>query len=77
MELHIARRRQFENTLREIIREGVASGEFNDVDPASTGRLVLSGINWMHRWYDPEKVLSAEEIVDQYADILLGGIAKK
>lgn len=77
MDLRIARRRQFENMLRDIIREGVASGEFNDLDPVSTGRLVLSGINWMHRWYDPEKALSAEEIVDQYADILLMGIARK
>ena len=55
----------------------MASGEFNDIDPASAGRLILSGINWMHRWYDPDKELSAEEIADQYADILLSGIAKK
>ena len=75
-DLRIARRRQFESSLRDIIREGVASGEFNDVDPASAGRLVLSGINWMHRWYDPDKELSAEQIVDEYADILLAGIAK-
>ncbi|MCO6188487.1 TetR/AcrR family transcriptional regulator [Rhizobium sp. L1K21] len=76
-DLRIAYRRQFENMLREIIRDGVASGEFNEVDPAGAGRLVLSGINWMHRWYDPEKAMSAEEIVDQYADILLCGIARK
>lgn len=76
MELRVARRRQFEASLRDIIREGIETGEFNDVDPAMTGRLILSGINWMHRWYDPAKELTAEEIVDQYADILLRGIAK-
>jgi AcrR family transcriptional regulator len=76
MERRLARRREFESMLRDIIREGVESGEFNPVDPAMTGRLVLSGINWMHRWHDPDKPLTPEEIVDQYADILLGGVKK-
>lgn len=74
MEHRLARRREFESMLREIIKEGVQSGEFNSVDPAMTGRLVLSGINWMHRWHDPDKSLTPEDIVDQYADIILGGV---
>lgn len=77
LETRIARRRQFERRLRDLIREGVESGEFNAVDPAMAGRLILSGINWMHRWYDPDRGLTAEEIVDQYADILLGGLQKR
>ncbi|PHP65256.1 TetR family transcriptional regulator [Zhengella mangrovi] len=77
LETRVARRRQFEQRLRDLISEGVASGEFNAVDPAMAGRLILSGINWMHRWYDPAKGLTAEQIVDQYADILLGGLKKR
>lgn len=77
MERRLERRRQFELMLRGIIREGVESGEFNPVDPAMTGRLVLSGINWMHRWHDPSKELTPEEIVSEYADILLGGVVAK
>ncbi|MEC9104985.1 MAG: TetR/AcrR family transcriptional regulator [Pseudomonadota bacterium] len=77
MEQRLARRRAFEMMLRDIVRAGVESGEFGDVDPAMTGRLVLSGINWMHRWHDPEKTLTPEEIVNQYADILLGGLMAK
>lgn len=74
MELRIARRRQFEQQLRDLISEGIAAGEFSDVDPATTGRLILSGINWMHRWLDPEKEYTAQEVANQYADILLNGI---
>ena len=77
MERRLARRREFEQMLRDIIREGVASGEFNPVDPAMTGRLVLSGINWMHRWHDPDKALTPEQIVTEYASILLGGVVAK
>ena len=77
LETRVSRRRQFEQNLRDIIREGVESGEFQPVDPAMAGRLVLSGINWMHRWFDPEKGLSAEAIVEQYADIILGGLNRR
>lgn len=77
LETRVARRRQFEQRLRDLIAEGVASGEFNAVDPAMAGRLILSGINWMQRWYNPAKGQSASEIVNQYADILLGGLQKR
>ena len=77
MERRLARRREFETMLRDILRDGIASGEFNAVDPAMTGRLILSGINWMHRWHDPSKDYTPEQVVDQYADILLQGVAAK
>lgn len=77
MELRIKRRRQFEQKLRNLVQEGIDSGEMTPVDPAMAGRLILSGINWMHRWYDPAKGLPAEEIVNQYADMILQGIVKR
>ncbi|MEW5422277.1 TetR/AcrR family transcriptional regulator [Amorphus sp. 3PC139-8] len=77
MEQRLARRRQFELTLRALIRDGIEAGEFRDVDPANAGRLILSGINWMTRWFDPAKTYTAEEIVDQYADIILSGIVRR
>lgn len=77
LEARIARRRAFEQSLRGIIQEGIDAGEFGATDPAMAGRLILSGINWMNRWFDPEKGLTAEEIVDQYADIVLNGMIKR
>ncbi|OWU84517.1 transcriptional regulator [Oceanicola sp. 22II-s10i] len=71
------RRAQFEHKLRDLIREGVESGEFNDLDPAITGRLILSSINWMHRWFNPERELTAAQIVEEYYGILLKGLAKR
>ncbi|MCC6000795.1 MAG: TetR family transcriptional regulator [Pararhodobacter sp.] len=72
----MARRDQFEKRLRQLIREGIEAGEFREVDPADAGRLVLSAINWMHRWFDPEKELSAEEIAARYADLILHGMKR-
>ena len=77
MEIRIARRRQFETRLRDLIREGVENGEFEPVDPAITGRLILSGINWMHRWWSPDGERSAQQIADDYADIILKGMIRR
>ncbi|WP_010142338.1 TetR/AcrR family transcriptional regulator [Oceanicola sp. S124] len=77
MEIRVARRRQFEERLRDLIREGVDSGEFEEVDPAITGRLILSGINWMHRWWSPDGDKTAQQIADAYADIVLNGVIRR
>lgn len=77
LELRIKNRKELEGRLRDLIREGVESGEFNDVDPAMTGRLILSGINWMHRWYNPEGELRAADIVSTYFDTIYNGLAKR
>ena len=70
-------RDRYENMLRAIIREGMESGEFREGDVALTGRAVLSCLNWMYRWYSPTGTLRPRDIVDAYADILIGGIAAK
>ncbi len=68
-------RDRYEKLLRACIIQGMASGEFKDVDPAITGRLVLSMINGLSRWFRPEGPLSIDQVIDQYLDTLLGGIA--
>jgi AcrR family transcriptional regulator len=70
-------RDRYENMLRAIIRDGMESGEFREGDVALTGRAVLSCLNWMYRWYSPDGTLTPRDIVDAYAEILIGGIAAK
>ncbi len=68
-------RDSYEKLLRACIAQGVQAGEFKDVDPALTGRVVLSMINGLSRWFRPEGRLKIEQVIDQYLDIILGGIA--
>ncbi|WP_109467202.1 TetR/AcrR family transcriptional regulator [Albibacillus kandeliae] len=77
LEARLKRRKELEHHLRDLIREGVESGEFNDLDPAMTGRLILSSVNWMHRWYNPEKAMTPPQIVDAYFGIILNGLARR
>lgn len=72
----IALRDRYEKLLRACIAQGVDSGEFKAVDPAIAGRAVLSVVNGLSRWFRPGGKLSIEQVIDQYLDILLGGLAE-
>ena len=70
------RRDGFEKLLRSILEEGVAKGEFEINDLRLSGRLILSSLNWMHRWYNPSGSRRAGEIAEEYFRMITGGIAK-
>lgn len=68
-------RDRYEKLLRSCIAQGVATGEFKNVDPAIAGRVVLSVINGLSRWFRPGGRLTITQVIDQYLDIILCGIA--
>ncbi len=68
-------RDRYEKLLRACIAQGVESGEFKEVDPAIAGRLLLSVINGLARWFRPGGRLTVAQVIDQYLDIILGGLA--
>lgn len=67
-------RDNYENLLRSIIRGGIKSGEFRNLDVAITSRAVLSLLNWMVRWYNIGGPVRAHEIALQYSDLILNGL---
>ena len=67
-------RDRYEQLLRSCISLGVQTGEFKDVDPAITGRVVLSMINGLSRWFRPQGPLTIAQVIEQYTGILLAGI---
>lgn len=68
-------RDNYEHQLRDILQAGIDAGEIEpDTDVAMAGRLVLSSLNWMHRWYNPEKELLPQQIAEQYFQMIFNGI---
>lgn len=67
-------RENYEHMLRGIIAEGIRLGEFRDVDPAATGRAVLSMLNWMARWFQPNGPKSSHDFAQEYYDLLFSGL---
>lgn len=70
----IASRDRWEHGLRSVISRGIASGEFRRVDVRITGIALTSMLNWAYVWYSPEGELSAEQLADQYVDLLVSGL---
>lgn len=70
----MTRRDRYEKYLRELIQEAIDAGEIRDVDVAMTGRMILSMLNWMHRWYNPSMPMKPEQIADVYFDLVFNGL---
>lgn len=70
----LALRDAHEGLLRRILADGVADGSFREVSAAMTGRAVLSLLSWMVRWFKPGGGKSAEEVAQEYHDLLVRGL---
>lgn len=64
----------FEGLLRQCIKEGVEAGELRPVDPAMTGRFLLSALNYMPRWHKADGKFTAVQVMQQFLDMLMYGL---
>jgi TetR/AcrR family transcriptional regulator, cholesterol catabolism regulator len=72
-----ARRDAYEAVFRDVIREGIASGDFREVDVRTTAMAILSALNGIPTWYRPTGQLTAAEIADRHADLFLRALENK
>lgn len=68
------KREHVERVFRQLVEEGVASGEFGAVNPKFAALLVLSALNWAYQWYSPDGALGPDDIADTYAELVLTGL---
>jgi TetR/AcrR family transcriptional regulator, cholesterol catabolism regulator len=68
------RRREYEAQVEAVLRAGVESGEFRDLDPWLTARAWLGMHNYTYLWLRPGGRLSARDVAKPFADIFMRGI---
>jgi AcrR family transcriptional regulator len=68
------RRNRYENLYRQVLEEGIQSGDFAPADPKMAALLVLSAVNWLPQWYNPIGPLSPTEIADRFSELILRGL---
>jgi TetR/AcrR family transcriptional regulator, cholesterol catabolism regulator len=68
---YIALRDDYERQFVDLLRWGIASGEFRPVDPKLTAFAIIGVGLTVGRWYRPEGRLAPEEIAAQYVDLFL------
>jgi AcrR family transcriptional regulator len=70
----IAARDRYEQALRDIVRRGIAAGEFRAVDPKLAVFAILGAINWIARWYAPDGSVRSQELGTHFSDHLIRGL---
>jgi AcrR family transcriptional regulator len=70
------RRRAYEERVEAVLRAGIASGEFRDVDPRLTALAWLGMHNYTYLWLKAGGPLSAHEVATRFSDIFIGGITR-
>jgi AcrR family transcriptional regulator len=70
-----ARREEYEARVEAVLRAGVDSGDFRDIDPRLTALAWLGMHNYAYLWLKASGPLSAGQVATRFADIFIRGIA--
>ena len=68
------RRHRYELQVEAVLRAGIESGDFRDLDPWLTARAWLGMINYTYLWLRPGGAMSARDVAKPFAEIFLRGI---
>ncbi len=71
----LERRNQYEQIFESLVREGVRTGSFRQVDVRLATVHLLGAMNALRHWYRADGRLSAQEIAIGITDLLLEGIS--
>lgn len=67
-------RKEYEENLRQIIKQGIAQGEIKNTDPEIILFSILTSLRSLYVWYSRQKEMEKEELKTNMIDVLLNGI---
>lgn len=76
LEQFVAKRNVYEEGFREIVQTGIDEGVFKETDKKFAALTILSSVNWIVEWYQPDGKLNAEQIADKLSNFILSGLEK-
>jgi AcrR family transcriptional regulator len=68
------KRDQVDQTLTQILEEGVAAGLFRPIQVKSTRMAILGITNRAAEWYSPGGPISARQFADDFCDFIFNGV---
>lgn len=69
-QVYLARRDRYEAIMREVLEEGMRTGEFAPADARLLVKAILGMLNWLIQWYRPTGRLSPDEIVQFFSNLV-------
>jgi AcrR family transcriptional regulator len=70
----IRKRDRYERSLRALVTQGIARGEFAACDAALVTRAMLGAVNWTARWFRPDGAQTADEVAENISQYLVKGL---
>jgi TetR/AcrR family transcriptional regulator, cholesterol catabolism regulator len=71
------RQKEVENTVQQVIKDGIARSIFTDVNVKMASFAILAVSNSAYRWYRPGGNLTPEKISEQFISLFENGYLKK
>ncbi len=69
-------RHNYSEAFKQIIIDGERENIFNESDKQFAVLTILSSVNWISEWYQPQGKLKPKEIADKITDFILKGLEK-
>jgi AcrR family transcriptional regulator len=67
--------RRLDATVRALVVEGIADGSVKPCHPGLVSAMLFGSLNWVPRWFENGGKLTLEQVVDNFLDMLISGIA--
>lgn len=65
----------FRQNIENVLKEGIAQGEFHkELQAEMVAFAILGMTNWSYQWFQPTGKITAEELTKIYVDMILNGI---
>ena len=71
----LARRREFDHLVADLVAQAAADGDLRaDIDPAVTARLLFGLVNSLIEWYRPRGAAAAAQLADTVVAVAFDGL---
>lgn len=67
--------RGLNDAVKALLREGIDAGEFRPVHVETASALIFGAFHWIWRWYQPDRSITLQNVVDTFLDFFLHGFA--
>jgi AcrR family transcriptional regulator len=69
-----AKRDRYERLVREALEEGIAAGQFRDVDPTTATLAIFGMCNWAYQWWRPQAGADPARTALRMWDLIMHGL---
>jgi AcrR family transcriptional regulator len=69
-----AKRSRYEGLVRAAVHDGIAAGQFRDVDPDTTTLAIFGMCNWAYQWWRPRAGADPARTALRMWDIVMHGL---